>query len=382
MLREEEGMKVIFFNGKSAMPMPVELTFDESGLVLTFADHSKINWNINYITIDMNAENFCKIHENKNASAYLMFTEPSLIKEFVVQYNLHSKRKSFEIDSQDSVAFRTLKYSSMFVLVVFVISIFANYSAPMISKFVPKTLELKIFNPFIEQMTKNKCDAVVLNEKIKKYGSWISGDPNAEIVISSSEDINAFAVPGGKMVVFYGLIKNSDSPDELIGVLAHEVGHVEKKHVTQLLVRQFFMMGWLVGMYGGVGQQFGFTSSIVPIILANLHSKKYEIEADEFAIEKLDAMGLNRNAFSHFFEKMIDEKNQRKTASLGEGVEKIISNHPLDRERIELIQNSPRVEKTNYLLNESQISEINEDRKNWSKIKSFCFEFSKSGGAS
>jgi len=108
--------------------------------------------------------------------------------------------------------------------------------------------------------------------------------------------VNAVALPGGRILLFRGLIDEAASPDEVAGVLAHEIGHVEHRHVMVALVRRFGL-GLLVGS-GGSTAEYG------QVLLESRYGRAAEGEADGYAIDHLVKAGISPAATARLFERL------------------------------------------------------------------------------
>jgi Zn-dependent protease with chaperone function len=108
--------------------------------------------------------------------------------------------------------------------------------------------------------------------------------------------VNAVALPGGRILVFRGLIDQAESPDELAGVLAHEIGHVEDRHVMVALLRRFGL-GLLTGS-GGKAAEYG------QALLESRYSRAAESEADDYAITHLTRAGISPAATARLFARL------------------------------------------------------------------------------
>lgn len=97
--------------------------------------------------------------------------------------------------------------------------------------------------------------------------------------------VNAVALPGGRILIFRGLIDDATSPDEVAGVLAHEIGHVEHRHVMIALLRRFGI-GLLIGS-GGSAADYG------QALIESRYSRAAESEADDYSIEHLVRAGIS-----------------------------------------------------------------------------------------
>lgn len=109
--------------------------------------------------------------------------------------------------------------------------------------------------------------------------------------------INAFALPGGQLYMTCGLIKNSESPEMLLGVLAHEIAHIEYRHNLKAYLRNFMLAPLLMGS----GAQEDGIVSVAKVAWASGYSRHDETEADHRAVERLEAAGVNPEGFAQFF---------------------------------------------------------------------------------
>jgi Zn-dependent protease with chaperone function len=114
---------------------------------------------------------------------------------------------------------------------------------------------------------------------------------------------NAFALPGGVMVMTDDLVSLlQDQPDALMGVLAHELGHVERRHGLDMMVRAGLISA-LVGVV--LGDASGFLATVPATLATQSYSRDAERESDEFAAQMLDRGGLSPAVMAVFFERII-----------------------------------------------------------------------------
>jgi Zn-dependent protease with chaperone function len=155
---------------------------------------------------------------------------------------------------------------------------------------------------------------------------------------------NAFALPGGSIVMTDDLVALlDDQPDALVGVLAHELGHVQHRHGLDLMVRASLVSA-LVGVV--LGDASGFLATVPATLATQSYSRDAEREADAHAAQMLHASGIHPAVMAIFFERMLMEANGPGNASgqpadarddeTGAGVSLpiAISSHPDHAERI------------------------------------------------
>ena len=136
--------------------------------------------------------------------------------------------------------------------------------------------------------------------------------------------VNAFALPGGSVLVTDDLIREAETPDELAAVVAHEVAHIEKRHVMQAVWRSLgvgLLLDAVVGGGTGAGQQ--------AVLLAGQatdlrYGREAELEADQRGQALLVAAGMSSQGMAPFFERMHGAGGDKRLASAAE----FVSTHP------------------------------------------------------
>jgi len=124
------------------------------------------------------------------------------------------------------------------------------------------------------------------------------------IEVFESNLVNAVALPGGYVAVFSGLIKKADSPEELAGVLAHEMIHAENRHAMQQIMRRF---GFFLGLQILLGDAEGVIASLADgaAVLASLgYSREMESEADREGALAMIRAKISPVGLAEFFEKI------------------------------------------------------------------------------
>ncbi len=139
--------------------------------------------------------------------------------------------------------------------------------------------------------------------------------------------VNAFALPGGHIVLLRGLLREAESADEVAGVLAHEITHTLKRHSTQALIANS-ALSLLFELTVGNG-----TGASLGLILTTLsYTRAMEREADEGALLLLRRAGIGSDGFAAFFERLSRQEAVARPAYL--------SSHPPTEERLAAVRSS------------------------------------------
>ena len=154
------------------------------------------------------------------------------------------------------------------------------------------------------------CDAPAGRAALDRMTARLTGGValphEVEVAVLDHSMINAFALPGGRVVLFRGLIEAAGDPDEVAAVLAHELGHVAARDPTRIALRS-------AGSVGVLGLLFGdFAGGALALFLLNAsieasYSQEAELAADAFARERLLAAGLPPEALASMFERLLEE---------------------------------------------------------------------------
>lgn len=172
-------------------------------------------------------------------------------------------------------------------------------------------------------------------EKVQKVWEAVAkGIPASpyrfNVALLETSEINALAAPGGNIIVFTGLLDKTESPEELAGILSHEVAHCLKRHGLKSIAKSVgvaALIAILVGDPGGIGRVVrDFGSKMVFLS----YSRSDEREADQQAVEILVKAGIDPTRFPEFFRRL-GEKSGGSSLSL-------LSSHPSYSERYSNIQ--------------------------------------------
>src|SRR6476660_6479106 len=183
-------------------------------------------------------------------------------------------------------------------------------------------------------------DDPVIAEYVNRLGQNLVRNSDAKvpftIKVLDSEEINAFALPGGFFFVNSGLILKADTEAELAGVMAHEIAHVAARHGTKQATRgQVMEMATipLIFMGGWTGYGIRQAANILIPVGYLTFSREFESQADLYGLEYMYKSGYDPGAFVDFFEK-IQSLEKKKPGTIS----KFFSSHPPTDNRIKNAQ--------------------------------------------
>jgi Zn-dependent protease with chaperone function len=162
-----------------------------------------------------------------------------------------------------------------------------------------------------------------------------SAAPAVSVRIYDIPATNAFALPGGRIVVMRELIAKAETPEEVAGVLAHELGHIAGRHAEAQLIRATGLQLLLSLATGGDTIS---TAAGVATILQ--YSREAERQADAFAQAMLEAAAIDPLGLKRFFERILKDEGRSEGGVFGK-IGSIFSTHPGTDERIATIRPLP-----------------------------------------
>jgi predicted Zn-dependent protease len=128
-----------------------------------------------------------------------------------------------------------------------------------------------------------------------------------EVRVIDSPTVNAFCLPGGKMVVYTGLLRKAKNAEQVAGVLSHEMAHAIKRHGLQRLTESLGVVVAIEMMIGDVGGLVALGVELGKSAALTSYSRESETEADIVGARMMHAAGLDPEALAEFFE-MLDKE--------------------------------------------------------------------------
>lgn len=154
-----------------------------------------------------------------------------------------------------------------------------------------------------------------------------------DLHLVSKTEPNAFALPGGSVIVYTGLLKESQSAEEIAGVLAHEIQHIRNRHGLRRIVGNLGIMATIAIFLGDLRGIFGIVREAVVHLGTSAYSRHQEQEADNGAVQLLVKLKIDPLPLSNFFERLgIQQGKMEQTI-------RYFSSHPESKKRAESIRN-------------------------------------------
>jgi predicted Zn-dependent protease len=144
---------------------------------------------------------------------------------------------------------------------------------------------------------------------------------------------NAFAMPGGTLVVTDAMVKLAQNDEQLLAVLAHEVGHVRHRHGLRLALQSLGVGALIAALAGDAASVTALAVAVPSVLLQSGYSRAFEEEADSYAFMRLKEIGVAPRHFADIMRRL--EASHRRVAGDDRHVLDYLSSHPNTESRIE-----------------------------------------------
>ena len=181
-----------------------------------------------------------------------------------------------------------------------------------------------------QEVVKEGPGIASVEEMTHRLTEKISNNPyKFQVTVVKSDVVNAFALPGGYVVVFTGLMKKAESGEEVAGVLSHELNHVLRRHGLERIVKSLGLMTVVAIVLGNQQGLIGMMKQLGVELLTLKFGREQETEADLTGLQLLQRAKIDPSGMIRFFERL-SEKD--------EGRMEWLSTHPMSTARAERLK--------------------------------------------
>lgn len=322
-------------------------TIEVNDVDILFKDEGK---RIQYFPISK-----CVITQGGTGNRYVYFSHPekdgwtfytddkSILKNPVFGRDQNHQKSVRKIkNNRRGLKLAVQSFFGLIIALVILFFVFRGRIVESVATSIPVTWEQEISGTMLETATAGKniiTDENILKELYKITDPLVAAVENKDFkftfTIVEDPTLNAYALPGGAIVIHSGLILEADHVNEVAGVLAHEISHVTRRHHVRGMVDKlgfFMLLRALLGDVGGIGAELAVYGATIESLK---YSRDYELEADESGWNLMLKANLNPTGMIDFFEKLQHEHGDMP------GVASFMSTHPATGDRIEILESKP-----------------------------------------
>jgi len=346
-----------YFDGKTASKFSVQIQPTAQQLIIRFQNNRQRMWDYESVKIVNTHTHQGPVRlefvtgDKKNPVTEQLMVEDNAFLDRVDQV-AHGRLGTFWNQRKHTKVRNILFWSLVAIvppLLYFLWTVGIPTMTDQVAQNVPPEWEVKLGDRvfeslFIPQPVEPKTPAKEMLHTIQNR--LLTAEPDQpytfRIYIHPSEQVNALALPGGIVVVFQGLLNQTENPEELAGVLAHEFQHVLRRHSTRGIIRQLGK-GMLLAII------VGDTNSVMNTVLGAAEqleglafSRKMETEADTHGMKMMLDAGIDPQGMVRIFRKLQEEERKMLEKLNSEDKElpewmKYLSTHPAAGDRVETL---------------------------------------------
>ena len=327
-----------YFDGKTASRHDIALDFEAAGLQITGTAVNEF-WpyaNIRHASEDPNDRPLMfRCQSSQNDAARLIIDEEATIDTFRIRCSDLEDRIRRRRQRKRGTVWAGVGLASLCLTIWSIVHFLPGVVAPMI----PIAWEESLGDDVVDDVagifgtiTKRKvkqCETadgrLALDILVGQLVNQVKTPYRFEVTVLNIDMVNALAAPGGRIVIFGKLLTEAKSPDEVAGVLAHEMGHVISRHPTEAVARDVGISLVFNVLIGGLGS--GVTGVAGQALINSAYSRDAERESDRIALKILKGARISPKGIADFFQRMSKEEGSTKSAL------SFISSHPPSDER-------------------------------------------------
>lgn len=333
-----------YFNGTSSRPYPCRVRLGGRSITIHLPDESggeaeTVHWDVSQITKnDIDFSHKVRLKYGSFPHQVLEVEDEEFVAELKRLYSDHAFAK------RDLVAVASGRWkwvaAALLVLLgfgVFVFAVVVPDAAEYAATKVPLSVERAIGESAYGQLTPFTGEDSVRSRLMQEFFDALplARSYDYTVTVLNSDMQNAFAVPGGRIAVYSGILDSMKTSEELAALLLHESAHVELQHSLKSIFRT-------LSGYFFISLLFGDTGGITAAVFQNIYvfqdlrySREMEREADLMGLKSMQQAGVDPRGMVALFRSL--EENSSTPISKYD-VSEFMSTHPLTRHRIRYIE--------------------------------------------
>ena len=330
-----------YLDGRSAARRPASIRLAASGLEIALEDGARLWWPFREVR---QTQGFYR-GEQIRLERGTPFPEILLVDDNAFLASLHATAPRFGRRFHDPRRRRTrllltIGAAATAVAIGAVLYVWGiPAAAGMLAARVPVSWEERLGQAAVEQITASRRRCIdrdreeAIGAIVKRLMEPQPISPyTVRVTVVDDGTVNAFAVPGGQVVLLRGLVERTRTPEELAGVLAHELQHVLQRHTTRLLLQHASTGLLLVAVSGDITGAMAYGIESARVLGTLRYSRHLESEADVEGLRMLLAADVDPRGMIAFFETM-------RAAERGASATfRYLASHPLAAERVEALK--------------------------------------------
>jgi predicted Zn-dependent protease len=299
-------------DGRSAVARLVTIELHAESLQITRKNGNVLNWPYDEVRLTQGAYDGeqIRLEHGTNPTAALVITDQRFLTALRTQ--APQLVAAFHDPTKRSLRLQLTIAAALFTLVA--VGIIYKWGIPglasVVTPYVPIAWEQRLGREVVDQFApkKDRCTDLsrkeIIESMLTKLVATVPDNPYGTIHFHIVDEpvVNAFAAPGGYVVVFRGLLEKTETPEQLAGVLAHELQHIFKRHTTRAILEQTSTSLLIAAVSGDVTGAATLALDSARTLGALRYGRVHETEADTEGLKMLLAAGIDPKGMIEFFQ--------------------------------------------------------------------------------
>ncbi len=329
----EREVQAVYYDGATSKPQEATVRVsDFNSLEVRLPNDDRFQWPLEHVGMEWErSSTMLRLSFGEHPRRVILIRDELFIKSFVLRMRYTGRQGSYDRVLNVARSGPVLFFLGVIALLVCSYVWILPWTAERLAMVVPNEVDERIGETAFQQMAYAMQIDVERTAVLQRFGDQLQLSPSYKPVyhVVKDDQVNAFALPGGHIVVFSGILDKMDSADELAALLAHEATHVEERHSTRMIARS--MAGYLF-----LSLLIGDVNAVVAVVAENANALRnlgygrgLESEADGLGQEKLLENGVDPRAMVALLELL-----QREAMDMPQELS-FLSSHPLTQERMD-----------------------------------------------
>ncbi|MGL2988521.1 M48 family metallopeptidase [Flavobacterium sp. RSSA_27] len=339
--------KSVFYDGQSSVPKTIDIFLDSNKGQISFQIESKSIENEDEASFPIVSETYTWLindieFEHRSTALFLQHGENPIqtikITDAASIATINQFRKaSGQLSWYQTLLQKPLQFHVFLALFLLaIIGLSYVYMLPWVAEksvaLIPESYDDALGETFVDENSLFGDSQIQKTKLLNDFASGLqlNNKKKLNFKVIDSEIMNAYALPDGTIVVYTGILKEMKSYDELVGLLGHEVAHVNNRHSMKMLCRNLSGYLFISTVLGDVNGVMAILGDNVNTLQSLSFSREFEREADEEGFAIVSENQVNPKGMVTLFQRLEKEHSI--------DMPEFLSTHPVTKDRIQSIK--------------------------------------------
>ncbi len=326
------AVPAVYYDGLTSKPKEAMVSVRETDSLEVEVDDGRFHWPLEHKGMRWErTRDTLRLSFGDHPRKVLLIRDELFIKSFVVRMQYAGRRGVYDRIVSVARAGPFLFLIGVLAFLVLGYMYALPWAAERIALLLPRSVDVELGEASFNSMAMGLEVDTMRTEALQRFGDQLvlSDHYQLRYHVVTEDQVNAFAMPGGHIVVFTGILDRMDDPGQLAALLAHEATHVEERHSTRMLMRQLSSYIFLSLILGDVNAIVAVVAQNADNIRHMSYSRDLESDADGLGMDRMHANGVDPKGMVRLLELLEEEAGE-----IPEAVSFLLS-HPLTTHRIE-----------------------------------------------